>query len=496
MKYYFIIYALILLSLVGCSGIGGTGGTVDDTVTTPKTQKVFKGTVSQISAKSNEFIVNGVQFKHTGAEITRDSAVLSAESIIAGQIITVEAADSDEDGIYEASKIDIEEQLLGPVELIDLSNSSIQIFGQLVVITSATSFTEKSLITLEANDYLAIFGFRRDDGIIEATLIELLKEDFSSTLDTIKVAGVVTDVNVENGTIVVDGVEIQVDENGIKDINVGDFLSLDNLELNSEVPDGISTNTSDPSVVVEVDSYEIDQEIVLEGIPRRITERNVFNLNGYQVFVPVELMNAANIESVSERKVIIEGVFIGEKEVLANQIHVENTKDFELNGNLESSELENSIVVFDQIIHINRFTFINFDLETVLNEIKAGASYVVYVKGYFESEQRIASYISIKEESVDSDPETSLAGKVETIENGVLIVSGVSIRLNATVRYVNNNTEMEGAVLLTLIKAGDIIEVHGEFSEEKVFLANSLANSSLTSSEEEEVQINSDSINK
>lgn len=121
MKNLYIAYALVMIGLIGCSGIGGTGGTVDDTVTTPKSNKVFKGKVSQVNSKSQEFTVNGVQFKHTDAQITRDSEIINADKITAGQIITVEAKDENKDGTYEASIIKIDEQLLGPIEAIDLN---------------------------------------------------------------------------------------------------------------------------------------------------------------------------------------------------------------------------------------------------------------------------------------------------------------------------------------------------------------------------------------
>lgn len=496
MKKIYAFYAMLIFGLMGCAGIGGTGGTVDDTVTPPKAHKVFKGKVSRVSAASQEFIVNGVQFKHTDALITRDAEILTENDLIAGQIITVEALDSDEDGVFEASKIDIEEQLLGPIELIDTNLNTVQIFGQTVYITDGTSFTDKSFSTLEINDYLAIFGFRREDGSIEATLIELLKEDFSSALDTVKVMGEVTELNLETNTITVDGIEIKLDENEIKNIKVGDFLSLENLELNLEVPDGLATNTSDPSAVNEVTDYEVDREIVIEGIPRRITSRNVFVLNGYQVFVPIEVMDSANIESVQNRQIIVEGAFVGDKELVAKSIKVEEQEDFELRGYLAESSEENAVLILGERILIDQFTFLNFDLEEALQDIELNdAVYLVYVKGYFNGDGiRVATNLTIKVEDPENNDE--IKGEIESIEEGLIIVAGFTLRLKEMVEYENEDVTLESSVLLGLLSVGNIIEVRGEFAEDKVFLVNSLRNSSLTSSEEEEVQIQSDSIKK
>jgi hypothetical protein len=81
-------------------------------------------------------------------------------------------------------------------------------------------------------------------------------------------------------------------------------------------------------------------------------------------------MNKANIESVSGRQIVIEGVFVGEKEIVAKSIRAEKKKDFELRGNLEDSTEENTILVFGQKILINRFTTLNFELEEIMNEIE------------------------------------------------------------------------------------------------------------------------------
>lgn len=495
MKNHFIIYVILLFGLAGCSGIGGTGGTIDDTVTTPKTQKVYKGKVNQVNSKTQEISVNGVQFKLNEAQVIRDSANIKSDEIKTGQIITIEALDSNEDGIFEASKITINEQLRGPIEEIDLNSMTIKIFSQTVLITQATSFTQKSLSTLVVNNYLAIFGFRREDGVIEATLIELVKEDFSSALDTVNVAGEVSDIDYENGTITIDGVIVNVGPTDIKDINIGDTLSLENLEINSSVPDGISTNTSEPSTLVEDQDYDIDSEIVLEGIPRYILSRNNFSLNGYQVFVPIELMESNNIDSVKNRQIIIEGVFVGKKEILAKSIIVEQTKDFELRGSLNAGRTSDSILVFNQIIMINRFTSINFDLDSLLEEIETGlAEYTVFVKGYIDnSGNSVALYISLKSE--ETERTEYIEGKIESIVDSVVTVSGIEVRLKDLVEYQNLNITLSGADLLELLSVGDNIEIHGEFNENKVFLVNSLSNSSLTSSEEEEVQINQEPLN-
>ena len=99
-------------------------------------------------------------------------------------------------------------------------------------------------------------------------------------------------------------------------------------------------------------------------------------------------------------------------------------------------------------------------------------------------------------EKSEEDSESStekITGKIESITDRIISVSGVSIRLRELVEYENEDTTIAGSALLELLSVGDEIEVSGEFNNDKVFLVSSLRNSSLTSSEEEEVQNNLDS---
>lgn len=410
MKLYFCFCVWFILTQIGCSGISGTGGTVDETIK-PPSQKIFQGKVSQVNSKSSEIILNGVLFKHDKAEILRDSSK-TEEAILPGQIISIEAVDEDSDGVYEASKIDIDEQVVGPISSINLEFSTIEISGQVVAITESTNYSEGDLDSLVVNNYVAVFGFRGDDGILEATLIELKKGSFSSALDTIKVSGEVTAIDSENGTITIDGVEVHVDESTIKGIEIGELLTLNNLEVNTMHPSGIATNTSDPSVISTPVEYEIDQEIVLEGIPRNITSKNIFTLNGYQIVVPVELLENENIESVKNKRLIIEGKFIDRKTVLVSKIKLEVTVNFELRGVLASSTEENTVIVSGEEIKIDRFTFLSFDLEEVISELDSNVS--VKVNGVEDSNgvKTASTIILIRKVDEDNNPIAGSDGNV------------------------------------------------------------------------------------
>ena len=486
MRIYDLIYIALLAIFVGCAGIRGSGGTPDEEPTTTKTNKVFKGKVSQVNLESDEITINGVLISVQGAEVYRNEVPVNIENIRAGQIVSVETATySSKKGKYGALKIEIEDQLVGPVESIDTTTNSITILGQIVHITSATSFTQKSFKTLKVNYYLAVFAFRNNKGILEATLIELVSEYFQPSIDKVKIAGEVVGVDVESGNIILEGVEIKIASEEIKDIKVGDALSFNGLGISVDAPSVLTANATETIIQSEVKSYDLNREVVLEGLPQKITSRNQFTLNGYLVTVPIEIMDNNNIQSVENRKLIVSGVFVAEKEVLADSLRVEQIKDFEFRGVLKPTGQENIISIFDRQIEINVFTFIDFNLKEVLLDIQENLTTVtVYSKGYFNSEgKRIATTLSLNKD--DKEQFEFIKGKIEIIDGEVLMVSGITIKLNNFVIFKNEDRALNNLDLLTMLAVDDRVEVFGGFNQEKVFIVYFLAKKPAALSEGE-----------
>ena len=165
MKHLNIIftYIFVCIFLIGCSSINGTGGTIDETIPT-KNQKIFIGKVGQVNTKTQEITVNGVKFNHSRANISQNSSLLNHNSIKSGQFLTIETLGQDKEGIYQASVIEILNQMTGPIELIDSKLNSIQVLGQSIFISGTTSFSQKNFSALKINNYLSVFGFRRENG--------------------------------------------------------------------------------------------------------------------------------------------------------------------------------------------------------------------------------------------------------------------------------------------------------------------------------------------
>jgi hypothetical protein len=469
MKVYSLIYIILLYLVTGCGGIRGSGGTIDEEPTT-KTNKIFKGKVNQVDTVSQEITINGVKIALNGAQIYRNSTLIENGGLRVGQIASVETGISKK-GKISAVKIEIEDQLQGPIEAIDLEESLITVLGQKVHISSSSSFTQKSLKTLKINFYIAIFGFRDENGVLEATLVEFLGDNFQASIDTVKISGEVSIVDNEKGLIFVEGIEIKVGENEIQTIKVGDNLSFNGLTMSQQNPAILQTAESITRIQVEVKNYDLNREIALEGLPIKIVARNMFTLNGYQIVVPMELMDAEKINSVVDRKIIVGGVFVGEKEVRADSIRVEQIKDFEYRGVLKTTRVENEISIFNKTILINIYTSIDFNLNQIVDDTNKGLiSQVVYAKGYVNSEGKmVATVVSANPD--EKEQYEFIKGKIENIEDEVITISGIPIQLNNFIIYLNEDRKVNVADLFTLVAIGDRVEVFGGFNSEGSFFS-------------------------
>lgn len=470
MKWLNYILAILLVCLLtGCEGIRGSGGTVEPEPTPVKTNKVIKGKVTKVDLASHEISVNGVFVSLDGAQIIRNSKAQSETDIRAGQIVSIETGEADKKGKYSAVIIQIDDQIQGPISSIDLDARTINVLGQSIHVTSSTSFTSKSFKTLRNNYYVAIFGYRNSNGVVEATLIEVINEFFQAEKDSLKLAGEVNQVDINNGNIVLEGVEIALSVEQVNEIKVGDVISLNGLATSDVNPNTLTVKVDESVIQDDARGYDVDFEIVLEGLPTKITARNMFTLNGYQIIVPEELIDSS-ISSVENRKLIIEGSFVGGTEVLAKSILIEQIKDFEYRGEIHSNTSSDSFEIFGLTVVTNNFTYIDFNLKTTLESVLAGSKATVYAKGYVDSlGRRVATSVLLNVN--DNEQFEIVKGRIEEITDNSILVAGVPVKLNNFLINQNDNVTLNSAEVFALIAVGDRVEFSGGYSSDKVLVS-------------------------
>lgn len=156
----------LTLALNGCGSSGAAPGAT--------TNGFSMGTVAKsiTDASGQQITVNKVAFNTTGATVTLNGDPASSQDVQPGMRVTISGSINGTNGV--ASKIEIEGELEGMVEQVDIISGSIVLLGQTVLINTQTVFEGASgLAGLSIGQMIEVHGLPDAAGIVEATRVEV-----------------------------------------------------------------------------------------------------------------------------------------------------------------------------------------------------------------------------------------------------------------------------------------------------------------------------------
>ncbi len=172
------------LSLTG-GGIGGTGNPFPEGMTDPiLTTKVGVGESINIGPITgfnqvfvNSILVNGIEYDLSqAAEIIMNGQSATAADLKLGMIVQIQGTITDEGNkTGTANRIEANENVVGPLQFVDETNSSLTVLGQTVIINPFTildGFADMS--ELRNNNILAVSGLTDEMDHVLATRIALV----------------------------------------------------------------------------------------------------------------------------------------------------------------------------------------------------------------------------------------------------------------------------------------------------------------------------------
>lgn len=181
MKQHSLLALILTTSLVACGGGGGGSSSGNTNTNTPsgnstssataqKTTNVAQGVVTGFGS----VIVNGVHFDVKDAAIDIDGDAHVESDLAVGQIVSVTGT-VDADGIHgKASKLSAETKVRGPIETIDLTNGTIVVLGQTILITADTFYEDGLTVeSLKVGDVVKVSSYTNADSALVATRIEV-----------------------------------------------------------------------------------------------------------------------------------------------------------------------------------------------------------------------------------------------------------------------------------------------------------------------------------
>lgn len=291
-SYWKIVMGVSLVVLTAAfAGCGGGGGSMSGTGTS-----VTTGAITGFGS----VFVNGVEFK-TGPGTHRkmlddgpgDMPGRDNDVFKEGMVVTVRHDDND-----EASEIEFEDNLKGPVSNINLADNTFRVFGsagQLVIVDGKTRFHDdtpgpalSSLSGLADNNVVEVSGLPDAAGAIHATMVERKSLTIAS-MGLFEIKGFVINLNTTAKTFSLGqvpaptAITVPVDFSGM-------------MNLPAPVDNGVFVEVKTRSVTTplaavniepkknEADDLEGAERVDIEGYPAAITPGTMtFTLNGVTV---------------------------------------------------------------------------------------------------------------------------------------------------------------------------------------------------------------------
>ncbi|HET9062740.1 MAG TPA: DUF5666 domain-containing protein [Candidatus Binatia bacterium] len=256
------VIAGVLTAVVSCGSGSGGGMTGSGLVIGPITGL-------------GSFIVNDVTFDVDTASVVIDGTPAAASELRLGMVVEVRGTVDARTATGVAASVEFDDDLQGPVEAVDESQSTIVVLGQLVLVMEATVFDGTTLATLEIGEVIEVSGFADGGGNLRATRIELENES-----EGYELRGLIAELDGDAETFRIGG----------------QLVDYSNAEIENAPPDGLANDLyveveaqDDPvggvlvATEVEVKGNDFDgeegEEVEIEGLVTRVISATEFVLN-------------------------------------------------------------------------------------------------------------------------------------------------------------------------------------------------------------------------
>jgi hypothetical protein len=167
-----LIPTVLLAAAAALVACGGGSGMSSPTTATGNTPVMTTGTITGFGS----IYVNGVHFQTTSATIRKNGQVVAQSALKVGEVAHIKGSENDSDGTGNADSVDVEQNVVGPIDKIDKTSTpnTITVLGQTVKIDNGTSFSPdvKDISGLNPKDFVEVSGLIAADGSISATRIE------------------------------------------------------------------------------------------------------------------------------------------------------------------------------------------------------------------------------------------------------------------------------------------------------------------------------------
>lgn len=499
MKQHSLLALILTTSLVACGGGGGGSSSGNTNTNTPsgnstssataqKTTNVAQGVVTGFGS----VIVNGVHFDVKDAAIDIDGDAHVESDLAVGQIVSVTGT-VDADGIHgKASKLSAETKVRGPIETIDLTNGTIVVLGQTILITADTFYEDGLTVeSLKVGDVVKVSSYTNADSALVATRIEVKTGTEAKDLF---LAGEVADLNTTVMTFTINGTTVDYSKATISDLPNKTLSNGILVRVHGKIVNGIFVAAGNVHSSIldlkhdgELDSkanIEIGGLISLLDIP---TGESLvgpsFVVDGTKVFFGTNItIEGGNLTDLTNGlRVRVKGKLNVDRNLVAEKIILILKTKVDDEGLVQTTDLtKNTLALNGVTFEVTVDTSFNdrskADVRLFsLKDLVTGD--FINVRGYklaattSAPERIIATRIERKNPSEKSTDgfKTEISGTIESVTGDTIKISGHTIKLSTATLisgYTNIQTFLGDAVGLR-------VEIKGVI-ENSVFIARTI----------------------
>lgn len=456
--------------LASCGSGGSSTGVVSDTTTA----STFNGRITGFGS----VIVNGVHFDVDAANIMRDGVAITESDLKVGMIIKL-SGNVGADGVNgEATEIEFDEEVKGPIDTIDVAANSFVVLGQTVVVNDETVFHGVTFDALVAGNVVEISGYFDANGAVHASLVEL-KAVAMAEGDDIEVKGVISALDPVNQTFMLKGLTVDyatAELDDVPDNTLSDGMFVE-VKSRQAVSGGI--------LIAEEVEYEDKtkdhaegKELELEGLVTGVTSATEFAVNGQSVLLldTTEFEHGSAAQITLNSKIEVKGELNAAGALVAEKVKLRRRGDLRIESTVDAVNAD-----------AKSFTMMGVNVTTTASTVwkddsDVGERYFnlghlssgnrLEVRGYKDAD---GNFIATIVERDDNDPEEehSIRGPLASFDTSAMIVLGVSVSYDGATEF-ELGSEVTSDIFFAGVVAGDIVTVEGMMIGTNQLMASSV----------------------
>jgi hypothetical protein len=327
-KLVLTIFAAAAAALVvACGGGGGMSSTAMPAGVAPV---MATGTITGFGS----IYVNGIHFQTTSATIRKNGQAVAQSALKVGEVARVKGTKNASEGTGVAESVDVEENVVGPIAVIDTVKNTLTVLGQQVKIGNATSFSSDvqpaDITGLKVADFVEVSGLAAADGTIDATRIER-----DASAGTLQVLGKVASVDTVAHTFMINALIVNYSAATLGGFAGGQPANGDLVEVHGTVFDAATTTLT----ATRVDKQMSDEEeagdhrdMEREGLITRFVSATDFDVAGEPVTTTSATVyhNGTVADLALNVKVEVDGSPNGSNVLVADVVSFHRTGGIEL----------------------------------------------------------------------------------------------------------------------------------------------------------------------